>query len=159
MYVINHRMGIVHENTCSRVNAVAVENLGVWYPDKAHLAPGVTYCPVCLTAVPVVEPPLLEDKDGSPYPEEVQALVRLLQANTGTYVVDVLMRALDAMRLHGVRQARDAIIGDGPPLNFELRPDGSSDPSAAVYVEGFHDALVAVDALLPREESPWVSES
>lgn len=157
-YVINDRVGEVHAIDCWRVKLMDSSNMSAWDPSRAHLLPGVTACPRCLTEVPKEAPmALLEDPDGAPYPEEVQGLMRLLQANTGTYVVDVMIRALEAMRLAGIQQARDALLEDAPPVNMELRPDGSTDPSAAIYVEGFHDALAAVSALLPKEEVPWDS--
>lgn len=40
-----------------------------------------------------------------------------------------------------------AIVAASPPLNSELRYDGSEDPLAAAYVEGFKDAHDALCAL------------
>lgn len=40
-----------------------------------------------------------------------------------------------------------AIVSVAPPLNSELRHDGSEDPFAAAYVEGFKDAHDALCAL------------
>lgn len=56
-FVINQRVGEVHDATCARVRKVSVENITEWNPEKAHLSPGVTFCPKCLTEVPAGTPP------------------------------------------------------------------------------------------------------
>lgn len=41
-------------------------------------------------------------------------------------------------------EAIEAIIKGAPSLNAELRHDGTSEPTMAAYIEGFHDAHQAV---------------
>lgn len=70
---------------------------------------------------------------------------------------NLVERFLDAMLHEHRRQvlgdAIEAVIQAAPSLNSELRYDGSTDPVGAAYVEGFHDAWEALDALR-RGDSP-----
>jgi len=160
-YLINTRLGVVHAADCPTVRRISPANLTEWDPIKAHLAPGVQHCPACLSHVPEVpRNRLLEDADGAPYPDEVQNLMRLLTINAHTFGGDAAVAAFEAMRLAGIRQALAAAV-DAVPVNMELRPNGSTDPQAAMYVEGAHDVWAAINALLPRdpdaeaEANPW----
>ena len=46
-FVINQRVGVVHRDSCAALARMRPGNLSPWDPTKAHLAPGVVYCPVC----------------------------------------------------------------------------------------------------------------
>ena len=46
-FTINQRVGVVHRNDCPSLARMRPENLSPWDPEKAHLAPGVVYCPAC----------------------------------------------------------------------------------------------------------------
>lgn len=51
-YVINQRMGVVHRLDCLAVGRIKADHREAWLPEKAHLSPGVTHCPLCLLSVP-----------------------------------------------------------------------------------------------------------
>lgn len=53
-----------------------------------------------------------------------------------------------AARAEGAQAVYDALMAAVPPLNYELKYDGSEDPHAAAYVEGFKDAWQAADEAL-----------
>ena len=50
-------------------------------------------------------------------------------------------------------EAGEAIRETAPNLNAELNPvTGQPEPGMAAYIEGFHDAFAAVDALIVKED-------
>lgn len=106
-YVENSRTGEVHRTDCPRVKVIAHPTS--WSPERAPLLPGRRACWVCLEnglplRTPAPEPrELLEDPDGAPYPEEVQALVALLQIDHGTAGMDALVAALEAVAWYAWR--------------------------------------------------------
>jgi hypothetical protein len=109
-YWINTRVGVVHADGCASLRAIRHANLGTWDPTKAHLSPGVTACPACLTRVPAVAPAPVGITD-----EEWEA-IRLLAdespdmraaealwpgfANEGGYVLRLGVEALLRSRGH-----------------------------------------------------------
>ena len=52
-------------------------------------------------------------------------------------------------RVAALHEAVTAIVDAATSLNAELRQDGSEEPGMAAYVEGFHNAWAAVNALIP----------
>lgn len=97
-YVINTRVGVVHEETCAALAQMKDSNLAPWDPGKAHLAIGALACPACLNGVPAseqVREGLLKDPDGAPYQQAVQDFVKLMSLNHGTAGMDALVAALE----------------------------------------------------------------
>lgn len=57
------------------------------------------------------------------------------------------------VRAEALREAERRLVAEGPPVNFELRPDGREDPMPAAYVEGHRDVWNLLEQMIQAEEA------
>lgn len=97
-YIESATTGVVHRADCLKLRRIAPANRKPWPADRPATAPGRTACPSCLpNGLPDERRPveLLEDPDGAPYQEAVQAFVRHLDLLPTGVDLDLLVAALE----------------------------------------------------------------